>query len=221
MLELNRTIDHTLLKPEATKTQITELCLEAKKFHFASVCVNTYNVPLAASLLKNTSVAVCTVIGFPLGASLTDIKKMEASLAIKNGATEIDMVINVGAIKSQDWNMVAEDISEVKKVCGDYILKVILETCLLTDEEIARAAQCAEKAGADFIKTSTGFSTGGATLKAIEIMKNAVSEKVKLKASGGIRDLKTANEYLNLGVHRLGTSAGVALMENKISDNAY
>ena len=175
----------------------------------------------AYALIRESHVKVCTVVGFPLGNSSSATKVKEAKVAIENGAEEIDMVINQAAIKSERWEDVLSDISQVKVATEKYVLKVILETCNLTDDEIAKACQIAEKAGADFVKTSTGFAAAGATPEAVKIMKANISSKVKIKASGGIRDLASVEEYIKLGVSRIGASSGVAIMEGKKSDSSY
>ncbi len=216
-MKLNRYIDHTLLKPTATKKDIIKLCEEAKEYQFFSVCVNSCYVKLAKKELNKSDVAVCSVIGFPLGAMNTKAKVSEAKKALKDGATEIDMVLNIGLLKSFDFKAVQKDIEAVKKIMGKKILKVILETCLLTDQEITKASEIALKAKSDFIKTSTGFSTDGATEKAIELMKIVASKKMKIKASGGIRDAKTVKKYINLGVSRIGTSSGIAIVGNTVA----
>lgn len=221
MKNINRYIDHTLLKPEATSDQIEKLCQEAIQYRFFSVCINPSNVPLAKKFLAGSDVAICTVIGFPLGANTTATKVFETTNAIQLGATEIDMVINVGAVKSGDWKTVEEDIRAVKNACGEKILKVIFETCLLTDDEKKMCAQVSERAGADFIKTSTGFSTGGATEADVRLMRAAVTAKIQVKASGGVRDLKTALKMIELGATRLGTSSGVAIVNGQQSDSQY
>lgn len=213
--EVAQMIDHTLLKPEATKEQIKALCEEAKKYGFHSVCVNSSYVPYCAELLKDSDVAVCTVVGFPLGAMSTKGKAAETEIAVKDGATEIDMVIHVGMIKSGDWDYVSEDIKAVVAAAGEGVLvKVILETCLLTDEEIVKASKVAKAAGADFVKTSTGFSTGGATVKDVKLMREAVGPDLGVKASGGVRDAAFAKEVIEAGATRLGASAGVAILED-------
>ena len=221
IMKINTYIDHTLLKADATLAQIQQLCEEAKTYQFASVCIPSYFVADAYKILRQTNVKVCTVVGFPLGNSSTETKVREAQIAIENGAEEIDMVINQAAIKSNKWDDVQSDISQVKVVTGNYILKVILETCNLTDEEIARACQEADRAGADFVKTSTGFASGGATVEAVQIMKANISANVKIKASGGIRDLETVQKYIDLGVSRIGASSGVAIMEGTASNSSY
>lgn len=213
--EVAQMIDHTLLKPEATKEQIKALCEEAKEYGFHSVCVNSSYVPYCAELLKDSGVAVCTVVGFPLGAMSTKGKADETEIAVKDGATEIDMVIHVGMIKSKDWDYVSEDIKAVVAAAGEGVLvKVILETCLLTDEEIVEASKVAKAAGADFVKTSTGFSTGGATVKDVKLMREAVGPELGVKASGGVRDAAFAKEVIEAGATRLGASAGVAILED-------
>lgn len=210
-----------MLAPQATVSQIRKLCEEAVKYHFASVCVNSCHVALCAELLKGTGVNVCTVVGFPLGAMSTKAKAFEAECAVADGAVEIDMVINVGALKDENWTFVEDDIRAVKKACGGKLLKVILETCLLTDDEIVRACQLSEAAGADYVKTSTGFSKGGATAEAVSLMKKTVGDRLGVKASGGIRDRESALKMIEAGASRLGCSAGVKIMEGEVSDAAY
>ena len=211
--ELASYIDHTLLKPEASREQIRAVCNEAKQYHFASVCVNSCWVPLIAEELKGSGVSVCCVIGFPLGASLSSVKAFEAREAVAAGAQEIDMVINVGAVKSGDWELVREDIAAVNAAKGTAKLKVIIETCLLTDEEKVRVCQIAKEAGADFVKTSTGFSTGGATVHDVELMRKTVGPEMGVKASGGVRTLADALAMIEAGASRLGASAGVKIIE--------
>ena len=211
--ELASYIDHTLLKPEASREQIRAVCEEAKQYHFASVCVNPCWVPLIAEELKGSGVSVCCVIGFPLGASLSSVKAFEAREAVAAGAQEIDMVINIGAIKSGGWELVREDIAAVNAAKGTAKLKVIIETCLLTDEEKVRVCQIAKEAGADFVKTSTGFSTGGATVHDVELMRRTVGPEMGVKASGGIRTLADALAMIEAGASRLGASAGVKIIE--------
>lgn len=208
----NKLIDHTLLKPDATPEQIIKLCEEAKEFDFMSVCVNPIYVPLAADCLKGSDVKVCTVIGFPLGMNLTRIKIEEAELAIKSGAEEIDMVINVGMLKAGLDEFVEEEIRELKKVVGHRILKVIIETCLLTDEEKVRACTASKNAGADFVKTSTGFSTGGATVHDVELMRKAVGSEMGVKASGGIKTHEDLIKMVEAGATRIGTSNGTKII---------
>lgn len=211
-MKLNTYIDHTLLKPTATKADIIKLCDEAKAYQFFSVCVNCSYVKLAVKQLKGTTIKVCAVVGFPLGAMNTKAKVFEAKQAVKDGASEIDMVINIGALKSEAYKKVKKDIKKVKKVLPKQILKVILETCFLNDEEIRIASKLALEAGADFIKTSTGFGTEGATLPHIKLMASVAKDDIKIKASGGIKDAKTAEAYIKLGVSRLGTSSGIAIV---------
>lgn len=212
-MEINRVIDHTLLKPEASRVQIKKLCEEALKYNFKSVCINPYWVSYAKEILKNTEVLVCTVVGFPLGSNTTALKAFETDEAVKNGADEIDMVINIGLLKNGELNLVESDISEVVKAAKDKCVKVILETCLLSNSEIISACEISERAGANFVKTSTGFNVSGAKIEDVKLMKNTVGNKLEVKASGGIRDLKTAREMLNAGATRLGVSAGVQIME--------
>lgn len=215
-------IDHTLLKQDATRNQIEKLCEEAKEYTFASVCVNPTWVNLSAKLLQGSPVKVCTVIGFPLGASTTEVKAFETSNAIENGAEEIDMVINVGALKDQDYNFVQKDIEAVVQAAkGKAIVKVILETCLLTDEEILRASEISKLAGADFVKTSTGFSTGGATVSAVKLMRSAVGPELGVKASGGVRSLADLQAMVDAGATRIGASSGVEIVKGLESNSDY
>ena len=206
------TIDHTLLKPDATADAVRQICAEAREHGFASVCVNSCHVALVAAELHGTPIQVCSVIGFPLGAAATLSKVFESIDAIADGATELDMVINIGAAKEGDWRTVEDDIAAVTKAAkGKALVKVIIETCLLTDQEKELACLVAKKAGADFVKTSTGFSSGGATVADVELMRRTVPD-MKIKASGGIRDLATAKAMLAAGADRLGCSAGVAIV---------
>ncbi|MDI2588167.1 deoxyribose-phosphate aldolase [Psychrobacillus sp. NEAU-3TGS] len=215
-------IDHTLLKQDATKNQIEKLCEEAKTYTFASVCVNPTWVNLSAQLLQGTPVKVCTVIGFPLGASTTEVKAFETTNAIQNGAEEIDMVINVGVLKDRDYNFVQKDIEAVVQAAkGKAIVKVILETCLLTDEEILRASEISKLAGADFVKTSTGFSTGGATVNAVKLMRGAVGPELGVKASGGVRSLSDLQAMVDAGATRIGASSGVEIVQGLESKSDY
>lgn len=207
-------IDHTLLKPEATEAQVTTLCVEARNYVFASVCINPHFVPLASRLLKGSAVKVCTVIGFPLGATTTETKVCETKKAIADGAHEIDMVINVSALKSKDFDKVEDDIRQVVKACDGKILKVILETALLTKEEKIKACELSVKAGADFVKTSTGFGPSGATEEDIALMRHVVGPNLGVKASGGIRDTATTLAMLKAGATRVGASASVAIVNN-------
>lgn len=218
---ISRKIDHTLLKPDATIAQIQVLVEEAREHRFFSVCVNPSYVATCADLLKGSGVQVCTVIGFPLGANSTATKAFETAHAIKDGADEIDMVINIGALKSQKLLLVEEDIRDVVKASEGKVVKVIIETALLTDEEKVIACQLAEKAGANFVKTSTGFSGGGATLEDIKLMKESVSTNIGIKASGGIRDLDGAKKMIAAGATRLGTSAGVSIVRGLATQDFY
>ena len=220
-MEVNKYIDHTILKPETTKAQILTLCEEAKQFNFASVCVNPTWVATCANELKGTDVKVCTVIGFPLGATFKEVKAYETKLAIENGASEIDMVINVGAAKDQNWELVYEDIKAVVEAANGVLVKVIIETCLLTDEEKVKACEMAVKAGAHFVKTSTGFSTGGATGADVALMRQTVGESVGVKASGGVRTAEDMKVMVEAGANRIGTSGGVSLVQGKENTTAY
>ena len=205
-------IDHTILKPEADKEQIIKLCEEAVEYGFASVCVNSSYVPLCAELLKGTKVKVCTVVGFPLGAMSTAGKVMETRQAVMDGAREIDMVIHIGMVKSRDYKYVEEDIRQVvAEAKGRAVTKVIIEACLLTEEEKQKVCEISKHAGADFLKTSTGFSTGGAEKEDVKLMKRVAGNEMKVKASGGIRTLKDARDMIEAGADRLGTSAGVQI----------
>lgn len=205
-------IDHTLLKPEATPAQVERLCAEAAEYHFASVCVNSVYIPLAARLLKDTGVKVCCVVGFPLGAIAPEQKAAEAASCAAMGAEELDMVIHVGAAKAGDWALVQRDIEGVVKAAAGHTVKVIIETCLLTDEEKVKACEAAKAAGAHFVKTSTGFSTGGATTHDIALMRKTVGPEMGVKASGGIRDYETAMAMIEAGANRIGASAGIAIV---------
>ena len=208
----NKYIDHKLLKPESTPQDIEKLCLEAKEYDFASVCIQPCYVKMAYGLLKETDVKVCTVIGFPLGANTTETKIQEACQAVEEGAEEIDMVINIGALKAGDTVYVTEEIRRIKEAVGEHILKVIIETCLLTDEEKVLACQCAVNAGADFVKTSTGFSKGGTTVEDVRLMKQTVGDRCRVKASGGIRTPEDFNAMIEAGAARIGTSSGIKLI---------
>ena len=205
-------IDHTLLKPEAMPEQIEKLCAEAAAYHFASVCVNPVYIPLAAKLLQGTGVKVCCVVGFPLGAITPEQKAAEAASCAAMGAEELDMVIHVGAAKAGDWALVQRDIEGVVKAAAGRTVKVILETCLLTDEEKRKACLAAKAAGAHFVKTSTGFSTGGATAADIALMRKTVGPEMGVKASGGIRDYAAAMAMIEAGANRIGASAGIAIV---------
>lgn len=215
-------IDHTLLKPEATEEQIVQLCAEAKQYGFASVCVNPSWVKTAARELSGTDVRVCTVIGFPLGATTPETKAFETKNAIENGAREVDMVINIGALKSGADDWVERDIrAVVEAAAGKALVKVIIETALLTDDEKVRACQLAVKAGADYVKTSTGFSGGGATIEDVALMRKTVGDNVGVKASGGVRDRKTAEAMIEAGATRIGTSSGVAIVSGQTGRADY
>jgi deoxyribose-phosphate aldolase len=212
-------IDHTLLKPDATRDQIAQLCYEARKYKFASVCINPSHVPLCADLLRGTTVKVCTVIGFPLGATSPDVKVFESQNALKNGATELDMVINIGALKARDLEMVAGDIRGVVKTghAANALVKVIIETSLITDEEKVIACLLAKEVGADYVKTSTGFSGGGATVEDITLMRQTVGPGMGVKASGGVRTLEDAEKMVKAGATRIGASAGVKIIQSGAS----
>ncbi len=220
-MELSKYIDHTVLAADATRQKIIDLCREARENNFASVCINSSWVALAKKELEGSGVNVCTVVGFPLGAASSAAKAFEAETAVKDGASEVDMVINVGALKSGMYDFVEEDIKAVRKAVGNKVLKVIIETCLLTDEEKKIACQLSEKAGADFVKTSTGFSKGGATVEDVRLMRASVSERVQVKASGGIRSYETALAMIEAGATRLGTSSGIAIINGEKSNASY
>lgn len=216
-MKFEKYFDHTILKPDATKLDVKKICEEAVQYDFASVCVNSLYTAYVKELLKGSSVAVCVVVGFPLGAMSSAAKAAETACAVKDGADEIDMVISVGALKSQDYDAVIQDIKAVRAVCEEKILKVIIETCLLTEEEKIKACQLAVQAGADYVKTSTGFSSGGAEIHDIELMKDSVKGACKVKASGAIRDYPTAQAMITAGADRLGTSATVKILQEKMS----
>jgi deoxyribose-phosphate aldolase len=219
---INKFIDHTVLKADTTKNTIEKICQEAKESDFASVCVNPTWVKAASELLKNTNVLVCTVIGFPLGANTPEAKAFETTNAIQNGAQEIDMVINIGALKDCDNELVERDIASVVNAAkGKALVKVIIETSLLTEEEKRRACELSVKAGADFVKTSTGFSTGGATVEDIILMRSVVGPNLGVKASGGVRDLTDAKKMIDAGATRIGTSAGVSIINGQKSTSDY
>lgn len=222
MDNLSKMIDHTLLRADATKNEITKLTKEAKKYEFASVCVNPTWVAYAAEQLANTNVKVCTVIGFPLGASTSATKAFEAKNAIEYGATEVDMVINIGALKDGDHELVEQDIKAVvDAAAGKALVKVIIETCILTDEEKKVACELAVKAGTDFVKTSTGFSTGGATAEDVALMRQTVGANIGVKASGAIRSLEDMQKMIAAGATRIGASSGVKIMEGEQSTSSY
>lgn len=214
--DIYKMIDHTLLKQDATSEEIKKLCKEALEYNFASVCVNPTNVELAAKILNGSLVKVCTVIGFPLGANTTKIKVLEAKDAVENGATEVDMVINIGRLKDKDYDYVKKDIEAVvNEVKGKALIKVIIETCLLTDEEKVIACKLASEAKADFAKTSTGFSTGGATPFDVKLMRETVGENMGVKASGGVRTSEYAKELIKNGANRIGASASIKICTEK------
>ncbi|HFI2691827.1 TPA: deoxyribose-phosphate aldolase [Streptococcus suis] len=220
-MKLNKYIDHTILKPETTKEQVAQILAEAKEYDFASVCVNPTWVSFAAQELKDSDVKVCTVIGFPLGANTPALKAFETKDAIVNGADEIDMVINIGALKSKNYDLVLEDIKAVVEASGDKLVKVIIETCLLTEEEKVKACQLSKEAGADFVKTSTGFSTGGATVEDVALMRKTVGPEMGVKASGGARSYEDAIAFIEAGATRIGASSGVAIMKGEKADGDY
>ncbi|MGB3343577.1 MAG: deoxyribose-phosphate aldolase [Aequorivita sp.] len=223
-MAVSQFIDHTLLKPTATPEDIIHLCEEAKQYWFFAVCVNGCYVSLAKNNLRGTAVKVAAVVGFPLGASASESKIEEARICIKDGADEIDMVLNLGFLKAKKYEVVGNEIEAIKKTIGNKILKVILETCYLSDDEIRIACQLAQKAGADYVKTSTGFGTTGATKHAVKVMINEVGEFLKIKVSGGIKDLATAQKYIEMGVSRIGTSSGVEIVtspKNNTDEHTY
>lgn len=213
-MDIAKYIDHTILKPEATAEDVKRLCAEAKEYNFASVCVNACYTKLVSTELKGTDVKTCVVVGFPLGAMTKESKAFETTEAIENGADEIDMVINVGALKAKNYDLLKEDIEAVvNAAAGKAIVKVIIETCLLTDEEKIKACEISKEAKADFVKTSTGFSSGGATKEDIALMRKTVGPDLGVKASGGIRDFKTAMDMINAGASRIGASASIAIVK--------
>lgn len=214
-------IDHTLLKPDSTREEIDKILEEAKKYQFKSVCINPTHVSYASQQLLDTDVLVCTVIGFPLGATTTDVKVFETENAIKNGASEIDMVINIGALKDQRYDEVQKDIEGVIAAAKGKTVKVIIETVLLTDEEKVKACELAEKAGATFVKTSTGFAGGGATPEDVKLMKDTVGNRLEVKASGGVRSLEDFEKMIEAGATRIGASAGVQIIEGLDSNSDY
>ncbi len=216
---LARMIDHTLLKPDATPDQIAQLCYEARKYGFAAVCINPTHVELAAQLLRGSSVAVCTVVGFPLGATPPEVKAYEAQVALDRGATEIDMVINIGALKARDYEMVARDVRAVVRVCKartqPALVKVIIEAVLLTEEEKIAASLLAKESGADYVKTSTGFAAGGATVADVQLMRRTVGPRMGVKAAGGVRTRAEADAMVQAGATRIGASAGVKIVQTE------
>lgn len=221
-MNLNKYIDHTVLKADTSKAKVQQIIDEAIQYDFMSVCINPTWVSFAAKQLATTDVKVCTVIGFPLGANTSAVKAFEAADAIKHGADEVDMVINIGAAKDGDWDLVESDIQAVVDASGDVLTKVIIETSLLTDEEKIKACQAAVRAGADFVKTSTGFSTAGATVSDIALMRQTVGPDMVVKASGGVRSIADAQAMIDAGATRLGTSNGVDIMKGNVADgNGY
>lgn len=220
-MELNKYIDHTLLKADATKDKIEALCKEAKEYDFASVCVNSYWVSTCAELLKGTAVKVCTVIGFPLGAMSSAAKAFETKEAISCGAEEVDMVLNIGEMKAGNYDAVQKDIEAVVEAAQGHCVKVILENCLLTKEEIVKACELCMNAKATFVKTSTGFSTSGATIEDVKLMKETVKAVCKVKAAGGVRTYEDMEQMIQAGADRIGTSAGVQLMNKEENTKGY
>ncbi|WP_218654535.1 deoxyribose-phosphate aldolase [Streptococcus dysgalactiae] len=220
-MKINKYIDHTLLKADSVQSQFDQLIHEAKTYDFASVCVNPCWVAYAAEALKDSDVKVCTVVGFPLGATTSATKAFETKDAIANGADEIDMVINIGLLKQGDDQAVEDDMRAVVEASGDKLVKVIIEACLLTDEEKVRACQLAVKAGVDFVKTSTGFSTGGATISDVKLMRQTVGPDIGVKAAGGARSLEDAIAFIEAGATRIGTSAGVTIMKGEVANGGY
>lgn len=220
-MNLAKYIDHTALKPDTTKQQIEQLVNEAREHGFMSVCVNPTHVKYAHELLKGTDVLVCTVVGFPLGANTPDVKAYETKSAIANGALEIDMVINIGAAKDGNYDLVREDIKAVVDAAGDVTTKVIIETCLLNDEEKVKVCEIAREVGADFVKTSTGFSTGGATAEDITLMRKAVGPDMGVKASGGVRSYEDVMTMIDNGATRIGASAGVQILKGENATGDY
>lgn len=212
-MSINKLIDHTILKAFATTEDVKKICAEAKMYDFASVCVNPCNVALAKELLADTDVAVCTVIGFPLGANTIEIKQAETMDAVNNGATEIDMVINIGRAKEHDYQYITDEIKAVVDAANGNLVKVIIETCYLSDEEKVEVCRCASLAGAHFVKTSTGFGTGGATKEDVALMRKSILDTMSVKASGGIKNLNDLNDMVNAGANRIGASSGVNIIK--------
>lgn len=221
-MKLAKYFDHTILKPDTKKEDVIRVCNEAKEYDFFSVCVNPYYVSLVNENLKGSDVKVTSVIGFPLGASISEVKAFEATKAIEDGADEIDMVINIAALKNKEYDYVEKDIKAVVDACKDKaLLKVIIETCLLTDEEKVKACELSKKAGADFVKTSTGFSTGGATVEDVALMRKTVGPDIGVKASGGVRDKEKANAVIEAGATRIGASSSIKIVEGEVADSDY
>jgi len=221
-IKLNQYIDHTILKPAASLADVKQICDQAKEYSFASVCVNPSYIGYVAEQLQGSSVNPCVVVGFPLGATMPEVKAYEAEACIAKGAKEVDMVANIGAIKSEDWDLVKRDISAVVKAAkGKALVKVIIETCLLTDDEKIQVCKTAKSVGADFVKTSTGFSTGGAIKSDIELMRRVVGKEMGVKASGGVRSYEDAITMIRAGATRLGTSSGVAIVSGETGNSSY
>lgn len=220
-MSINTYIDHTLLKADAKQEQIDQLLDEAVRYEFASVCVNPTWISYCSEKLQSSPVKVCTVVGFPLGATLSSVKAFETKEAIAHGADEIDMVINIGAAKDGNWQLVEDDVRAVVEASGDKLVKVIIEACLLTDEEKVKACEASVRAGADFVKTSTGFSTGGATIADVSLMRQTVGPDIGVKAAGGARSLADAQAFVEAGATRIGTSSGVAIVEGETVSGGY
>ena len=218
-MELNKYIDHTNLKPYTTKENIEKLCNEAVEYGFASVCINPYYVKLASELLKDTNIAICTVIGFPLGQNTIDVKEFEAINAVQNGADEIDMVINIGALKDKKYDYVKKEIETIRDSIDGKILKIIIETCYLTEEEIAKMTEICNETFVNFIKTSTGFGTRGASLEDMKIINEHKMDYLEVKASGGIKNYNDATSFIEAGATRLGTSSGIEIMNSCNNEN--
>lgn len=218
-MKLNKMIDHTILKANVSKAEVKRVCQEALAYDFASVCVNTCHVEFVAKQLKDSDVKTCVVVGFPLGAMITEAKAYETKLAVEKGAEEVDMVINIGALKDGDLDLVEADIRAVVEAAKPALVKVIIEACLLTDEEKIAACQAAVRAGADFVKTSTGFSTGGATAEDIALMRKTVGPDLGVKASGGVRTKEDAEKMIEAGATRIGASSSIAIVEGKTSES--
>lgn len=212
-MKLNKMIDHTILKADAKREDVVRYCEEAKEYDFMSVCVNSCNVKIVKKELEGSDVKVCCVVGFPLGAMATEAKAFEAKYCVDNGADEIDMVINIGALKDENYDYVKKDIEEVVKASSGKVVKVIIETCLLSDEEKKKACELAKEAKADFVKTSTGFSTGGATVEDVKLMKSVVGDELKVKASGGVRTKEDAMKMIEAGADRIGASSGINIVK--------
>ncbi|PKM65306.1 MAG: deoxyribose-phosphate aldolase [Firmicutes bacterium HGW-Firmicutes-2] len=214
-MNLAKYIDHTILKPDASRDEVERICEEAKEYGFASVCVNVTHTKFVSETLKDSDVKTCTVVGFPLGAVLPEVKAYETGKAVENGSDEIDMVINIGALKDQDYELVERDIKAVVAAADGALVKVIFETCLLSSDEIVKACELSMAAGADYVKTSTGFSTGGATVEDVTLMKKTIGSAGKVKASGGIRDYDQAIKMIEAGAERIGASAGIAIVKHE------